>query len=226
MRRTTETLSGLQQTVQDLRDDILIVEEDFQLLVTENEEVKRQGGVGGLVASPNWGIQNPQNGACFHEHKTIHLSSKGLLSASGPMGALQAPGYQIDSWLVRVISKGRATTVQSFQGISTCIPTFCTTFFRYEDDGGGNTIWLCQWKPEKWPRRWEADGDRLGPTFLVHEIGTGTDPVTRTETEPVTKTLEVEEVVSFIEPTPTALESVSQAPQQVLNDQGVTNMVE
>jgi hypothetical protein len=50
--------------------------------------------------------------------------------------------------------------------------------------------------------------------------------VTRTETEPVTKTLEVEEVVSFIEPTPTALESVSQAPQQVLNDQGVTNMVE
>jgi hypothetical protein len=53
MRRTTETLSGLQQTVQDLRDDILIVEEDFQLLVTENEEVKRQGGVGGLVASPN-----------------------------------------------------------------------------------------------------------------------------------------------------------------------------
>jgi len=46
--------------------------------------------------------------------------------------------------------------------------------------------------------------------------------VTRTETE----TLEVEEVVSFIEPTPTALESVSPAPQQVLNDQGVTNMVE
>ncbi len=48
-----ETLSGLQQTVQDFRDDILIVEEDFQLLVTENEEVKRQGGVGGLVASQN-----------------------------------------------------------------------------------------------------------------------------------------------------------------------------
>jgi hypothetical protein len=53
----------------------------------------------------------------------------------------------------------------------------------------------------------------------VHEIGTGTDPVTRTETEtdPVTKnetenkTLEVEEVVSFIEPTPAALESVSLA---------------
>jgi hypothetical protein len=44
--------------------------------------------------------------------------------------------------------------------------------------------------------------------------------VTRTETEsdPVTKTLEVEEVVSFIELSPTALESVSPAPQQVLND--------
>ncbi len=67
-----------------------------------------------------------------------------------------------------------------------------------------------------------------GQPSKVHEIGTGTDPVTRTETEtdPVTKTLEVEEVVSFIEPTPPALESVSPAPQQVLNDQGVTNMVE
>ncbi|CAK9872560.1 unnamed protein product [Sphagnum jensenii] len=40
LRRTTESLSGLQQTVQDLRDDILIVEEDFQILVTENERLR------------------------------------------------------------------------------------------------------------------------------------------------------------------------------------------
>ncbi len=109
--------------------------------------------------------------------------------------------------------------MQSFQGISTCIPTFCTTFFRNEDDVGGNksgSVNESQRSDQDAETQMEIDSSQPSK---VHEIGTGTDPVTRTETEtdPVTKnetenkTLEVEEVVSFIEPTPAALESVSLA---------------
>jgi hypothetical protein len=61
----------------------------------------------------------------------------------------------------------------------------------------------------------------LGQPSKVHEIDIGIDPVTKIETETdhvtkteiETKTFEVKEVVSFIKPTPTGLESVSLTPQ-------------
>jgi hypothetical protein len=45
------------------------------------------------MASLNWRVWNPQDGACLHECKIINLPTKGPSSLIGSMGALQDPNY-------------------------------------------------------------------------------------------------------------------------------------